>query len=164
LKYQLRRKDREMTDRQAMEALLNRMSVGRLGLATEEGPYVVPMNYLYAEGCIYLHSALEGRKVDILKGNPRVCFLVDKPGPLVIGQRACSIGQLYESVMCFGRAGLVEGEKEKRIILEQMIRKLAPSGYSFEPLEAETLRKTVVVRIPVDHMTGKTRLPDPNQR
>lgn len=149
-----------MKDQQAMEALLYRMSVGRLGLATDEGPYVVPMNYLYAEGCIYFHSAPEGRKMDILRGNPRACFLVDEPGPLVIGHRACSIGQLYESVMCFGRAELVQEEEKKRIILEQMVRKLAPSGHSFAPLEAEALRKTAVVRIPVDHMTGKSRRSD----
>ena len=160
MRYELRRKDREIRDREIMEALLQRMSIGRLGLATEEGPYVVPMNYLYADGCIYLHSAPEGRKMDVLMSNPRVCFLVDEPGPLVISGGGCSIGQMYESVMCFGRAELVENEEEKRRILEQMICKLTPPDYSFAPLEERNINRTAIIRIPVDQMTGKGRRPE----
>ncbi len=154
MKQYPRRRDRMIKDQIDMEALLNRMPVGRLGLATDEGPYVVPVNYLYADGCIYLHSGLKGRKMDVLRGNPSVCFLVDELGPQVLWDRGCGISQIYESVMCFGTAELVEDNEEKRRILEQIIRKFVPSNYS-KTLEANGINNTSVVRIHVDWMTCK---------
>jgi len=134
--------------------LLARMPVGRLGMNTDEGPYVVPMNYLYADESIYLHSGLEGRKMDILRDNPRVCFLVDEPGPQVTWDQGCGISQIYESVVCFGTAEVVEDDEEKRRILEQMIRKFDPSNYS-KPMEEKGIINTAVVKIHVDWMTSK---------
>jgi nitroimidazol reductase NimA-like FMN-containing flavoprotein (pyridoxamine 5'-phosphate oxidase superfamily) len=164
VKFELRRKDREVVDREAMKALLARMTVGRLGLSTEEGPYVVPMNYIYSNGCIYLHSAQEGRKISILRKSPAVCFLVDKHGPLVLWSVGCFISQIYESVMCFGHAELMEDEQEKRRILEEMVRKLTPPGYTSPPLNVGRIRQTAVVRVRVEQMTGKARRPDTRDR
>ena len=159
-----RRKDRMMNDKKEMEALLERMHVGRLGLTTNEGPYVVPVNYLYVDGCIYLHSSLEGRKMDILRDNPRVCFLVDEVGPQVELYKGCGFSQIYESVMCFGTPELVEDDEEKRYILEQTIRKFVPSDYSLQPLGAEEVKATAVVRIRVDWMTGKANRMDSDKK
>jgi nitroimidazol reductase NimA-like FMN-containing flavoprotein (pyridoxamine 5'-phosphate oxidase superfamily) len=155
MKKKPRRKDRTIENRKEMEALLDRMAVGRLGLTTNEGPYVVPLNYLYADGCIYLHSSLEGRKMDILRDNPRVCFLVDEVGPQVEWDIGCGFTQIYESVMCFGSSELVEDHEEKRHILEQMIRKFTPSNHSLQSLDAKGVKATAVVKIQVDWMTSK---------
>ena len=67
--YLLRRADREITDRAALDALLVRADIGHLGLVDAGRPYVVPLNYAYEDGRIYFHSAPEGRKIAAMQAN-----------------------------------------------------------------------------------------------
>ena len=156
-----RRRERAMEGRGEMAILLDRMAVGRLALITKEGPYVVPVNYLFADDCIYFHSGAKGKKVEALRANPRVCFLVDEPGPQVTWERGCGISQIYESVMCFGRADFVERLEEKRQILERMVHKFVPAE-SPVPLKDKDIENTIVVKIPIEWMTGKANRVTPS--
>ena len=131
------------------------MAVGYLGLSTESGPYVVPVNYLFFEGSIYLHSGPKGRKIEALRKDPSVCFVVDEIGPQVLWERRCGISQIYESVTCFGKAEFVEDFPEKRRILGEMIKKFVPADYVSVPLEEGNIRGTAVIKIRIDWMTGK---------
>ena len=149
-----RRKERTMKGPEEMKALLDRMAVGHLAMTTRDGPYVVPVNYLFAEGCVFLHSGPKGRKVEALRNDPRVCFLVDEAGPQVRWDVRCGISQIYESVMCFGKAEFVEGAEEKRRILELMVRKFLPPDTPL-PLEEKNVVATTVIRIRVEGMSGK---------
>ncbi len=148
------REDRTIKDPREMEALLDRMAVGRLGLSTDDGPYVIPVNYVYAEGCIYFHSGHKGKKVEALRAGPRVCFLVDEPGPQVTWDQGCGISQIYESVMCFGKAELVEEVAERKRILEILISKYLPGDNRVSVLD-RNVENTAVVRIHIEWMTGK---------
>jgi nitroimidazol reductase NimA-like FMN-containing flavoprotein (pyridoxamine 5'-phosphate oxidase superfamily) len=154
MKTEPRRKERAMKTYEEMEGLLGRAAVGHLAMTTPDGPYVVPMNYLFAEGCIYLHSAPKGRKVESLRTDPRVCFTVEEAGPQVKFDRGCGISQIYESVMCFGRAEFVERLKEKGRILEMMVRRFLPPDSSLD-LPDGNVESTAVIRIRVEWMTGK---------
>ena len=160
MKTEPRRKERAMKSPEEMKTLLDRMAVGHLAMTTQDGPYVVPLNYLFAEGCIYLHSGPRGRKIAALRNDSRVCFLVDEAGPQVRWDRGCGISQIYESVMCFGRAEFLERLEEKKRILEMMVRKFLPPNSPF-PLSDENVAKTVVIRIRVDWMTGKANRINP---
>ena len=104
MKTDMRRKNRAMKTSREMEALLERMPVGRLAVMTEDGPYVAAVKYLFFEGNLYFHSALSGSKIEALQTDPRACFLVDEVGPQVIWEEGCGISQIYKSVVCFGRA------------------------------------------------------------
>ncbi|MEW6664636.1 MAG: pyridoxamine 5'-phosphate oxidase family protein [Thermodesulfobacteriota bacterium] len=143
-----------MKSPEEMKRLLDRTAVGHLATATQEGPYVVPVNYLFAEECIYIHCGPKGRKVEALRNDPRVCFLVEDAGPQVRWDKGCGISQIYESVMCFGRAEFVEGPEEKRRVLQMMVRKFLPPDVPF-PLADENVAGTAVIRIRVEWMTGK---------
>jgi nitroimidazol reductase NimA-like FMN-containing flavoprotein (pyridoxamine 5'-phosphate oxidase superfamily) len=138
-----------------MELLLERMPVGRLAVATEEGPYVVAVNYLFFAGSIYFHSGMAGRKMDALRADPRVCFMVDEIGPQVLWELGCGISQIYKSVICFGKVEFVKGQAEKRAILEKMVQKYVPSCYPVSPMKDENIKKTAVLRIVIDSMSGK---------
>ena len=150
-----RRADRKIATSREMEILLERMPVGRLAVTTEAGPYVVAVNYLFFEDCIYFHSALSGRKMEALRADSRVCFLVDEVGPQVLWERGCGISQIYRSVACFGKAELVEGAIKKREILERMVQKYVPSSYATSPMTDENIEKTAIVRILIESMSGK---------
>ncbi len=138
-----------------MELLLERMPVGRLAVTTEDGPYIVAVNYLFFEGSIYFHSALAGRKMDALRADPRVCFLADEIGPQVLWERGCGISQIYKSVVCFGKAEIVEEQAEKRRILEKMVQKYVPAKYPTPPMKDENIKNTAVIKIVIESMSGK---------
>ena len=157
-----RREDRAMKTSREMELLLERMQVGRLAVTTEDGPYVVAVNYLFLDGSIYFHSGLSGRKLEALRADSRVCFLVDEVGPQVLSERGCGISQIYKSVICFGRAEFVESPPEKRVILERMVQKYVPSCYPLSPMTDDNIEKTAVVRIVIESMSGKENVLSPS--
>ena len=146
-----------------MEALLRRSAIGRLAMTTEDGPYVVAMNYIFVEGCIYLHSGPKGRKVEALLADPRVCFLVDEVGPQVTWEIGCGISQIYESVICFGKAEFVEELDEKRRVLELMVRKFIPKDSPFSLVDGN-VRNTALIKIRLEWMTGKANRINPLHR
>jgi nitroimidazol reductase NimA-like FMN-containing flavoprotein (pyridoxamine 5'-phosphate oxidase superfamily) len=138
-----------------MKLLLEHMPVGRLGITTADGPYIVALNYIFLEGSIYFHSGQVGRKIDALRADSRVCFLVDDVGPQILHEQGCGISQIYKSVMCFGKAEIVEEQFEKRRILERMLRKFVPTNYPISPMKDQNIEKTLVVKIVIESMSGK---------
>ncbi len=156
-----RRKERTIKTAREMELLLEDMPVGRLAVMTEDGPYVVAVNYLFLEGNIYFHSGQSGRKIEALRADSRVCFLVDDVGPQVIWERGCGITQIYKSVVCFGKAEFVEGPAEKMRILEKLVRKFVPANQPFSPMKDQDIVKTAVVKIVVESMSGKENVLSP---
>ena len=106
--------------RDEMEKILERALVGRLWLADDGEPYVVPLNFVYADGRIFFHTGLEGRKLEIIKKNPRVCFEVDEQLEVVINEQACLSTAYYRSVIAWGAARLLEETDEKMKALEQV--------------------------------------------
>ncbi|MEA3298317.1 MAG: pyridoxamine 5'-phosphate oxidase family protein [Chloroflexota bacterium] len=89
--------------REESEHLLEKCSEGRLGLCYDGEPYVVPVAYKYYQGRIYFHSFKQGRKVDLIKKNSRVCFEVDE-----------SHDVYWASVMCYGNIELHDDVDSKR--------------------------------------------------
>lgn len=102
----MRRKDKEIADPALLAAVLREAFVCRIGLADGDLPYVVPVNFVHAEGSLYLHSASEGRKIEILRRNNRVCFETEIGVELVRSERACDFGARYVSVIGTGTASL----------------------------------------------------------
>ena len=145
--------------RDEMEKILERALVGRLGLADDGEPYVVPLNFVYADGRIFFHTGLEGRKLEIIKKNPRVCFEVDEQLEVVINEQACLSTAYYRSVIAWGAARLLEETDEKMKALEQLVKKYA-GDKKCEPVPEHALAILNVCAIDVDRMTAKENLPD----
>lgn len=76
----MRRKDKEISDKNEIEDLLASSTVGRLGTCANGIPYITPMNFTYDKETskIFLHCANEGRKLDNIRINPTVCFEVEE--------------------------------------------------------------------------------------
>jgi nitroimidazol reductase NimA-like FMN-containing flavoprotein (pyridoxamine 5'-phosphate oxidase superfamily) len=148
----MRRKDKEITDRAEMEDILSRDRVCVLGLVDAGKPYTVPLNYGYKDGCLYIHSALEGRKVDILRRNPDVSFCVYVDEELVQGDKACAWGTKYRSVMGTGRAELLESPEEKLDGLKVIVQHF---GGPADSLDLERVAKVLIIKVRIGEMTGK---------
>jgi nitroimidazol reductase NimA-like FMN-containing flavoprotein (pyridoxamine 5'-phosphate oxidase superfamily) len=151
----VRRTDREIKDVAAIRAILEEALVCRIGLSDGGMPYVVPMNYGLGADCLYLHCAAEGRKLDILRKNDRVCFEMDLLREIKQGAEPCGWGARYESVIGFGRAVIVEDPAEKRAALDRIMEHYDAEGPFTYP--DETLARTAVIRIDIESVTGKRR-------
>jgi uncharacterized protein len=149
----MRRKDREITDRGEIEKILNQAEVLRLAMCDDNGPYIVAMNFAYEDGCIYLHSASEGRKIDILKKDDRVAFQTDIGAELVMYEEASRCTTKYMSVFGTGRAVLVEDKAEKTDALDKiMTRYTGKTGHTYPD---KVLEMTLVIKVRIEDMTGK---------
>lgn len=151
----MRREGREIRDQADVLAVMKEALVCRLGFSDDGMPYVVPMNFGLGENCIYLHCAREGRKLDIIRKNDKVCFEMDLLREIKQGQTACGWGTHYESVIGFGRAVLVENPYEKRAALDRIMEHYGarpPFTYA-----DDILAKTEVIRIDIESVTGKRR-------
>jgi hypothetical protein len=147
----MRRKDKEITDREQMEAVLTRAEVACIAFSKDNEPYVIPMNFAYREGILYFHSAREGTKLDMLRANPRVCVAAAVDVALVRGDRPCDFSARYRSVICRGRAAEIEGTAAKEEALRMITKKYAgqeiPGALKADPV--------TVIAVTVEEMTGK---------
>lgn len=147
----MRRKEQEIAEHALLEAILEEARVCRIAMAVENEPYVVPLSFGYRDGCLYLHSAPEGRKIDFLRRNNRVCFEVDLEEGLVAQGPPCTTSLRYRSVIGTGRAYFVEDEEEKRRALDILVGHYGEVG----PYAEAWLRRTTVIRIEIEEMSGK---------
>ena len=113
----MRRTDREVKDIDEIVSMIAGMDTIRIAMNAGEGPYIVPLSFGYEErsGAIsfYMHSALTGRKIDMVKASSAAGFELDKANGLVSGKEACAFSMRYESVIGTGRISIVEDTAEK---------------------------------------------------
>ncbi len=155
----MRRKDREVADRKEVEAILRRAKVLRLALFDEDYPYITPLHYgfLFDEGNLvfYMHGALQGRKLELIRRNPNVCVELDcDVEPISGGDVACRYGSQYASIVARGRAAVVEAPEEKRKGLKLLMAN--QTGRDFE-FGAKELSMVAVIRVAVERWTAKAR-------
>ena len=149
----MHRRDREISERAEMEALLTEAPACRLGLCDGGQPYVVPVTFVYEEGAVYVHSSPEGEKIRILRKNPRVCVEVDSIGRVIPGDDPCRWSMSYRSVIGQGTAKWVEEPGEKARALAALVRKY--SGQGDVEIPTGGLHGVAVIRIALGSMTGK---------
>ena len=155
----MRRADREVTDYQQIQSIIEQAKVVHIGMLDNDRPYVVPMQYgfVFSDGTLtlYVHCAKEGRKLDILKKNPYVFIELETNVAIVSGgDIPCKYGSEYASVMGDGTAVIVEDVAEKISGLQLMMK--TQSGRDFEITE-QMATSVTVLRIDVPCVTAKRR-------
>jgi len=150
----MRRNDREITDRKTIDGIIRRCRVCHLAMCDESQPYVVPLSFGY-DGCfLYFHAAREGRKIDIIKRNNRVCFEFDILHDIITSEQACSWGAKYESVIGSGTAEILDTLEAKNDALEWIMRQHRSGTWDFTE---KMLNKTLVLRVQILEISGKAR-------
>ena len=149
----MRRAERAIQDEHKLTDMLEQAQVCRIGFNDDPYPYVVPVNFVYRAGCLYFHSAAEGRKMALISADGRVCFELDHGTIVDGGDRACAWGTHYESIIGEGRASVVSDPAEKRSALEALMEKY--SGRKGWTVAASEVDGVAVVRIEVEHLSGK---------
>lgn len=153
------RRELGITDRNEILDILDRSMIVHIGLVDGDEPYVVPMNYGYTmeeDGMLvlYLHGATQGRKLDLMRKNPKVFFEMECDVQQFEGDVACRYGTAYKSLMGRGRAVIVEDPEEKMRCLSLFMKTQTGKDFEFN----EKLVKVVsIIRIEALDYTAKQR-------
>ena len=152
------KRERQVTDPGQILHILDTGKVLHLGLAVDNEPYVVPMNYGYTmeEGklTLYLHSAVRGKKLDMIRENSRVFFSIDCDRMPFEGRVPCQYGLVYSSLMGRGTARIVEDVEEKKQAMTVLMKTQTGKDFSFED---RLVSIVAVIRIDVEEYTAKHR-------
>ena len=159
------KRERQVTDPQQIREILDTAQVVHLGLCVNNEPYVVPMNYGYTmeDGklIVYLHSALRGKKLDMIRANPKVFFEMDCDRKPFEGNLPCQYGLSYSSLMGRGTAHIVEDVEEKKKAMSILMKTQTDKDFSFED---RLVSIVTVIRIDAAEYTAKHRPLPENMR
>jgi nitroimidazol reductase NimA-like FMN-containing flavoprotein (pyridoxamine 5'-phosphate oxidase superfamily) len=158
----MRRKEREVTDINGIEEILKQCKTCHVAMVDDGLPYLVPLSfgYKFFKGNVlelYFHSAFEGRKLDVLRRNNKVCFEMSHEGEPVHSETPCNSGYYYASVIGFGEVMFIEPADEKGEALSVMVKHQSGRDATFT---AEQTKSVCVFKIVSTDFTGK-RKPGP---
>lgn len=147
----MRRIRQQMTDADAVR-VLESAKTGVLSVIGENGyPYAVAMNFAYLDGKIYLHSANTGHKIDAIRGNDKVSFLVVDKDEVIPDK----ITTAYRSVVVFGRARIMENAEEKLNYVRRFALKYSKKMPAIQADIDENFSGMALIEITPEHITGK---------
>jgi nitroimidazol reductase NimA-like FMN-containing flavoprotein (pyridoxamine 5'-phosphate oxidase superfamily) len=152
------RREQQVTDINEIIEILEKSKVVHVGMIDGDEPYVVPMNYGYVlendKLTIYLHGARRGRKIDVIKANPKVFYEMCCDITPFEGEVACKYGITYASIMGRGLATLVEDVEEKKKALSILMKTQTGKDFQFE----DKLTTVVsIIKIDTLEFTAKKR-------
>ncbi len=152
MEFRPMRRSRQLLGTEECEAVLKRGSHGILAcLGDGDYPYAVPMNYVYHQGAIFLHSAREGHKVDAIRRHPAVSFTVVDEDTII----AAEYTSYFRSVLVFGKASVVEGELWEKAFLAMVDKYCACQPVAEQKAKADNCRQALGIVIKIEHCTGK---------
>lgn len=157
-KRMMRRRDREIESQEEFLHVLDTCESMCVGMHDGDGIYLIPMNYGYTweeeELIFYLHAALEGKKLELIAGNPDVAFELNCDNEMVEGEVACQYGYRYSCITGRGTAEIVEDPQEKIKAMTVLMKCLTGKNFEFN----ERLVSIVsVIRIRATEFSGKRR-------
>ncbi len=149
---QMRRKRQQLTQEESI-AILQKATAGTLALLGDDSyPYAVPISYVYNEGKLYFHSALNGHKVDAIRKYDKASFCVIEQDDV----QPEKYTTFFRSVIAFGRIHIVEDEKEKLEIVRLLGNRYNPNQNDALQKEIESgLSRLLAIRFDIEHLTGK---------
>ncbi len=137
-----------------LDNVINKAELCRLALVDGTKPYIIPLSFGYDGTNIYLHSASNGKKVDILSQNNQVCLEFEADIQLQKSAQVCNWGVRYLTVIGHGTAELLSEMSEKNYGLAQIVRHYDPSITNHQFAEEE-LATVLVYKISLDELVGK---------
>ena len=148
-------RNRKIDSKEELYSIINQCQVCHVSMVDTDGkPYLVPMKFGFDRDVIFLHSAKEGKKIDILKDHPRVCinFTTDHLLRYQNENVACSWSMKYRSVLVYGKVEFIENEEEKIIHLNHIMKNYSPKEFKFN---APSLREVCCWKVVAEKYEGR---------
>ncbi len=147
------RRNRQQLSREECERILGRCTSGVLAVIGDSGyPYTVPLSYVYADGAIIFHSAVEGHKVDAIKRDSRCSFCVIEQDDI----KPAEFTTYFRSVIAFGRITILENTDEKIQALRLLGRRYSPGDeHGLQHEIVKSMDHVLLLRLDIEHLSGK---------
>lgn len=154
----MRRSDREVTGRSEILAIVEKCDSLSLCMMDGDYPYVIPMNFGYADDgeklTLYFHGAREGKKLELIAKNPNAAFCMSASHELLLGKVACATTFKYESVCGRGKLSMVTGD-ERFFALQRIMAQFDKNNqHEFDERHA---RAVAIFKMDVEAFSGKRR-------
>jgi nitroimidazol reductase NimA-like FMN-containing flavoprotein (pyridoxamine 5'-phosphate oxidase superfamily) len=155
----------EIKSREKVIEFLSSQQTGRIASIDENGfPQIIPMNFVFINDMVYMHSHIRGEKLDNIRRNQKVGFEVDKnleflPSYFSDPTDASLADTLYISVVIKGNASIVSDREEKTVALNGLMEKYQPEG-RYEPIKPDmnVLKGVEVIKIVPESLRGKYKI------
>lgn len=155
----------QIKSNQKIKEFLNQEHVGRISSMDENGyPQIIPMNFVFLNDSVYMHSHIKGEKIDNINRNNKVGFEVDKeleflPSYFEDPKNASLADTLYISVVMKGTASLVTDREEKTLALNGLMKKYQPEG-GYDPIQSsmKVLDAVAVIKVIPEVLSGKYKI------
>ncbi|KFM20722.1 hypothetical protein AAA799D07_00168 [Marine Group I thaumarchaeote SCGC AAA799-D07] len=155
----------EIKSKEKIIEFLSSQQTGRIASIDENGfPQIIPMNFVFINDTVYMHSHIRGEKLDNIRCNQKVGFEVDKsleflPSYFSDPTDASLADTLYISVVIKGNASIVSDKQEKTNALNGLMKKYQPEG-GYEPIKAnmDVLKEVEVIKIVPESLRGKYKI------
>jgi hypothetical protein len=155
----------EIKSKEKIIEFLSSQQTGRISSIDENGfPQIIPMNFVFINDAVYIHSHIRGEKLDNIRRNQKVGFEVDKsleflPSYFSDPTDASLADTLYISVVIKGNASIVSNKEEKTNALNGLMKKYQPEG-RYEPIkpDMDVLKEVEVIKIIPESLRGKYKI------
>lgn len=155
----------EIKSKEKIKEFLDKEHVGRIATIDQNGyPQVIPMNFVFLNDAIYMHSHTKGEKLENVTRNDKVGFEVDReleflPSYFEDPKDASLADTLYISVVIKGKGKIVNDRQEKTNALNGLMKKYQPEG-RYEPISSDmhVLDEVAIIKIMPDSMHGKYKI------
>lgn len=155
----VRRKDRQLTERDWQDRMLATAPVGHLAISWHNEPFLHSNLFWYDGEAVYLHQARVGKLRAIVDEGPLpACFTVSEMGRILPNYTPLEFSVEYASVLCYGQLKIATSLEEQRYALEGMMEKYSPqlqAGRDYDPMPDSDIRQTTVHRLLIAEMVGK---------
>jgi len=150
---------------QKIQEFLDKEHVGRISSIDADGyPQIIPMNFVFLNNFVYMHSHIKGEKIENIKRYNKVGFEVDReleflPSYFEDPKNASLADTLYISIVIKGFASLVTDKEEKTLALNGLMKKYQPEG-GYEPIESSmnVLDSVAVIKVIPKSLHGKYKI------
>ena len=150
----MRKIEKQVSDPAMIDAIIGRADVIRIAMVKDNRPYLVPLNFGYDGKSFYIHSAKQGKKLDIIKENPNVWFELTGKHAIVPSPYGCEWTCKYECVMGEGKAEILTDSQQKRHALDVIMEKYSPDKkYDYSDKSVDNV---CMVKIDIENMIGKS--------
>ncbi|WP_462279901.1 pyridoxamine 5'-phosphate oxidase family protein [Salinivirga cyanobacteriivorans] len=144
-----------ITDKQEQEDIIRKCDSCAMSMVDTNGdPYVVMMNYGYEDGVIYFHGDPKGRKMDILKENPKICLTMSTEHSIYYQNEkvACSYGMNYKSIVADGEVEFVEDYDEKVKALNLIMAQYVEGEFDYN---SPAVKQVAVFKVKLNNLKAK---------
>jgi uncharacterized protein len=147
---------RQITLQSSMEEIIAKCLYCSMAMVDQNNqPYVLPMNFGYADGVVYLHSAPEGKKINIMRNNSNVCLSFSADLELRHQNKdvACSYGMKYRSVLIYGKVEFIDDPEEKRRVLDILMKHY--TGRDDFKYNDPAIKNVLIYKVVAEKMEGR---------